>query len=59
MAGAPSNLAILLKIASGSVLCNLGFRYAAVVQEHSLAQGIDVALQKMILTRQDWLTRDG
>ena len=44
---------------SGSVLCNLGFRYAAVVQEHSLAQGIDVALQKMILTRQDWLTRDG
>jgi RimJ/RimL family protein N-acetyltransferase len=44
---------------SGAVLRKLGFRPGAVIAEHSLAQGRDVALQQMQLSRADWLARHG
>ena len=44
---------------SSAVLRKIGFRPAAIVQEHSLAKGKNVALQKMILTRQGWQARNG
>jgi len=44
---------------SGAVLRKLGFRPGDVVTEHSLAQGRDVPLQQMHLSRADWLARHG
>lgn len=44
---------------SGSILRNLGFVPGKVVREYSLAQGKDVDLQKMTLSRDDWRLRNG
>jgi len=43
--------------ASGAILGKLGFKPTKVEQVHSLAQGQDVALQRMHLNRADWQAR--
>lgn len=41
-------------IASAAIHARLGFVKGAIVQDHSLAQGRNVALQKVSLSRVDW-----
>ncbi len=44
---------------SGAILRNLGFRPTKIVASHSLAQGRDVDLQEMTLSRADWQAHHG